>query len=324
MTPGLSQSRSRIAAIIAWACLLSPTLATRAAVTNLYSTQFESAQGYNAALDLAGQNGWIKYGTGGNGLISGFITGAVQHAYIGYEAPAKNDTALFLLRPVDFSPLATGLPIVRFSTQLQFVKSTRGDDDFFQWSVYNIEGDRLFTIDFDSFSTNVSYTLDGTNSYVTTGVRFKHDTTLTLAVTMNFASNLWSATLNSQSLGPGRPITTTAKPLTLGDVDAVWVIYDPVRPGNNYMVFDNYTISAESLPGTPAGRPRLTLLGMAGGQPVMRLNGDNGTRFAIEGTTNFTHWTALKTNLVVDGAFDFADSTAPGLNRRYYRARWVP
>jgi len=309
------------------ACLLLAALGgllipAVAAPTNIFSTQFEFSQGYSTNLDLAGQNGWIKYGTGGNGLIP--AAGQGQQAYIGYSAPNPGGKTLFLLRPINFSPVATGLPLVKFTTLFSIEDSTNDQFDFFQWSVYNINGNRLFTLDFDNFSTNISYALDGTNSYVNTGVKFAPNATYTLTVMMNFASNRWSATLNSTLLATNLPITTTALPLTLGDVDAVWELYAPASPGNNFMLFDNYTITAEALPTAQPPQPRLSLLGRSAGQTSLRLTGQSGSKFAIEGSTNLIHWTALKTNLVSGGTFDYVDSGAAALNRRLYRARWVP
>jgi hypothetical protein len=180
----------------------------------------------------------------------------------------------------------------------------------------------LLAIDFDTGSTNVGYFLDGTQ-YVNTGVQFALGATYTLTITMNFAANLWSATLNSALLATNQPITTTSKQLTLGDVDAVWSVYFPAAPGNNFMVFDNYTITADAIIAPP--RPRLTVLGRTtDGQTLLRLYGQDGSQFAIDASTNLVNWTALKTNLVTGGSFDYDDTGAPAFKRRFYRARWVP
>jgi hypothetical protein len=234
---------------------------------------------------------------------------------------------LFLYRPINYSPLAAGLPLVRFSTLMRIQDSTNGEYDFFQWSVYNLTGDRLFTLDFDnstSYPTNINYALDGDNPYVSTGTRFFPGSNYTLTVTMNFASNRWSATLNAIVLATNLPMTTTSLPLTLGDVDAVWERAITNFPGNNLLLFDNYTLTAESLPGPQPAPPKLTVLSRAAGQTSLQLTGQSGSHFAIEASTNFVNWTALKTNLISDGSFDYVDTGAAALNRRLYRARWVP
>lgn len=139
---------------------------------------------------------------------------------------------------------------------------------------------------------------------------------------MNFASNKWSATLDNVLLITNKPITTVGAMLNLGDVDAVWAVYDPVAPGNNFMVFDNYQITAEGIAPTPA---RLRTLGRTGdGQFILRLTGEPGCNYAIEATTNSVNWSALKTNNATDGVFDFVDTAAPGFPRRFYRARLLP
>ena len=300
-----------------WAGGLSSSLGTP---TNIFSTQFESSQGYNPNLNLAGQNGWTKFGSGGNGLTNGFFGGQGQQAYVGYFPPAPGDSKLFVWHPINFSPVAANLPLVQFTTLMSVVGSTNGQFDFFQWHVFNNQAQPLIVIDFDTDTTNVGYFLDGIQ-YVDTGVKFALGATYTLTVTMNFALNLWSATLNSALLVTNQPITTTGKELTVGDVDAVWNLYLTNAPGNNFMLFDNYTITAEAL--TPP-RPRLTFLGRtSNGQTLLRLNGQNGSKFAIEASINLVNWTALKTNLVTDGSFDYVD-TAAAFSRRLYRARWVP
>ncbi len=297
-------------------------LSAAAITTNLYSTQFEAAQGYNSASNLVGQAGWVGDGTGGNGLVNDFIPGQGQQAYIGFNAPTPGDDLTFVWRPINFSPLTTGFPKVKFSTQIQFIDSANGNYDFFQWRAYNAQADRLFTLDFDVFFTNINYRLDGTNDYVASGVEFSFNTTYLLNVMMDFAANRWSATLNDAVIASNQPITTVNAPLNLGDMDAVWFLYDPEAPGDNYMVFDNYTVTAESVPVTPA---QLQFLGRtAQGWALLQVAGSAGSRWAVEASTNLTQWTSLQTNQIAGTHFDVVDQSAAGLPRRYYRARHVP
>ncbi len=305
--------------------LVLPLSSAPAATTNIYFTQFEPGEGYNSASNLVGQVGWEGDGTGGNGLVSDFIPGQGQHAYVGFDAPAAGDDLLFVWQPINFNPVAAGYPIVKFSTQMQIQDSTNGEYDFFQWGVYNSLTQPLFILDFDNASEdlNINYRLDGTNAYVNTGVRFAHDTTYTLKVVMNFAANHWSATLNDTLITTNQPITTTNALLTLGDIDATWVLYDPEVPaGNNFMVFDNYRITAETLPVVPA---QVQYLGRTGeGWAILRVFGADGAKWALEATTNLVHWTAVKTNSISGAYYDQVDTAAAGAPHRFYRARFVP
>jgi len=65
-------------------------------------------------------------------------------------------------------------------------------------------------------------------------------------------------------------------------------------------------------------------LAFGGGQYLIRVTGTEDVKFAVEGSTNLLNWVSLKTNVISDGYFEHLDTTAAGLPRRFYRARWVP
>ena len=174
-------------------------------------------------------------------------------------------------------------------------------------------------MDFDNVDLGIYYYLDGTNSGVWSGLEFTNGTAYALSLELDFTSNQWSATCNGALLTTNRqPITTVGAPLNLGDIDAGWFIYDASAPGDNYMVFDDYLITA-SLPS-----PQLSLLGILDGAPVLRLSGTPDMAFALEASSNLVGWVPLKTNITTAGSFDYVDDGAAGLPRRFYRARWVP
>ena len=290
--------------------------------TNIFSTQFETSEGYSTATNLVDQNGWLGSGSGGNGLVTNYIAGQGQQGFIGFFPPDPGDDQLIVWRPINFATIPTNIAAVQFSVLMSIVDSFNTNFDNFYWSVYNAQGNPLFTLDFDNYDLGIYYLLDGTNDFVWTGETFANDDTNTLVITMNFLQNSWSATFDSVVLVTNQPITTIRAPLNLGDVDAVWTVYDTNAPGDNYLLFDNYRITAEVIP-PPA--PRLEVLDRLGnGQFLLRLLGQTGERFAIEATTNLTQWTALKTNVITDGFFDYLDSSAAAFARRHYRARWAP
>jgi hypothetical protein len=135
---------------------------------------------------------------------------------------------------------------------------------------------------------------------------------------LDFASNRWSATFNGRLLATNQPLTTLQTTLNLGDIDAGWYIFDTNAPGNNYMVFDDYRVTATLTPTT------LQLLGNLGGAPVLRLSGQPNETFAIDSSTDLSNWLPLKTNTTTGGYFDYVDNTAGNLPARFYRGRWVP
>jgi hypothetical protein len=296
-----------------------------AAPTNIFFTNFDT--NYSTTKDLAGQNSWIKYGSGGNGIVSNFFAGQKLQGYVGFAPPDSGDDSLYVLRPLNFNPVAAGLPIVSFSVQVRVTDSsqTNTNYDYFRWSVYNMQSNRLFSIEFDNYELYVNYELSGPNELFLTDVPFYNASNYLLTVTMNFASNRWSATLGNVLIATNQPITTTGLQLSLGDIDAVWLVYDPEHPGDNYMLFDNYRITAEALPVPPLPTSQMQFLGRTTqGWALLRASGSNGTRWSVDATTNFMNWTALVTNTISSGYFDHVDLTATPFSRRFYRARLVP
>jgi hypothetical protein len=297
------------------ACSVSCFEARAATGPVLYQTGFEVSEGYstNLDLDLAGQNGWLSDGSGGNGIVTNFFADEGRQAYIGYSTPNAGDSNLFLYQPIDQT-----LSRAQFSVNMMIVDSTTTNYDDFYWGVYNQAVHQFFSLDFDNYELRVYYWLDDTNSRTWSGLKFTNGVEYPLSIDIDFTSNRWSATFNGALLATNRPITTVGANLNLGDIDAGWGIYDPATPGDNYMVFDNYTITGL----VPA--PQLTMLGRGAGGTALRLYGQADTTFAIDASTNLVIWSALKTNITTGGSFDFIDDRSAALGARYYRGRWVP
>ncbi len=218
----------------------------------LYATGFEASEGFTGGTSLTGQGGWKSSGSGGNVVFSGEPGLTGQQASVGGKAPNSGDSALFLWHPVNYVPTSMQ-PIVKFAVSLVIEDSRNDNFDDFQWQLYNRAGDALFTIDFDNYDLSIYYELDGQTSFTPTGHKFANGTVYQLEVTMDFSRNRWSATLNGNGLITSKPIRNSTKPLDFGDMDAVWQIYDPNNPGNNYMVFDDLSIQAQQDPS-----PRIT------------------------------------------------------------------
>jgi hypothetical protein len=137
---------------------------------------------------------------------------------------------------------------------MKIVDSSNGRYDLFSWQAYNRAGEFLFGLDFDNFTTEVSYVLDDDQA-VYSGKTFRNDEVLYLEVSMDFAGNTWSATLDGEELVRNQPITTQGAALTLGDIDAAWHRTSGTY-GDNYLAFDDYLVTAEPnhAPRTHRGR----------------------------------------------------------------------
>ena len=205
--------------------------------TGVFSTGFEISEGFTADQPLRGQNGWDQSGAGDNRVVQNQAFGPGQQAQIGLLT--VGDT----VRNSVWHPLSNPVPIVHFSVSMMIVGSTNNEHDFFDWSVFNLDGEHLFSIDFDTFGQFVSYELDDGEGLLLSDVNFETERIYDLEISMDFRNNSWSAFLDQALITENQPISSAGAALNLGFIDAVW--FTDETPGNNVMFFDNYVITAE-------------------------------------------------------------------------------
>ncbi|HAV62573.1 MAG TPA: hypothetical protein DCY13_09435, partial [Verrucomicrobiales bacterium] len=297
--------------------------------TNLYFTGYDLPEGYQPAFVLADQNGWRdaaeNMGTPVTGLISNgldtnLFAGFGHQGWIGWEFATPPFSSVNLWRRALIDPVPAATPVVRFGVRMSIYDSTNSRYDFFRWSIYNSRTNRLFSIDFSNDDFSIAYILENNQTVVLTN-RFTPFVADELEVSMHFADNKWNAWFAGKHIVTNAPITTGSLRRSLGEIHAIWLPQDRANPGDNRMVFDNFRLSAESLP-TPAVPPALLTLGRTtNGFYALRLNGEDEARYVLDFSTNATTWTPLKTNVAVDGSFDYVDTNAPVLPERLFRAR---
>ena len=260
-------------------------------------TGFEASEGFTTDVPLVGQEGWAaRLGSGGNGVLLN-QDGVTQLAYIGYSAPAIGDQGLQAYHPIDYTPSAAQ-PVVLFTSTVQIIDSDNGFYDQFGYTVYNSAGQQLFALIFDNSTNSISYQLDNGQGVVPSGATFNDEQIYGLQVILDYANNVWSASLNGIAVINGLPITTAGATLDLGDIDATWTLLNLYSPGDNYMLFDNYSVQAVT-----AQAPMITVQPVsqtvaagnnvsfsvvaAGSQPLSYQWYFNGT--AIAGATSATY-----------------------------------
>jgi len=313
--------------------LLQSASATQ--VTNIYSTGFELSQGFDLRYTVMGQGGWT--GTdpsgSGNGIVKDYFANSNtlhqpygrQQAYIGLYPLTDPNGTLNVWRPLNFDPVPAGLPIVTFSVTMSIYDSfTVTNRDCFRWSIYNSNdnGQRLFTLDFDNLTTEINYELDD-QEFVFTGFLFENGDQnggeYDLFVIMNFADNLWSAWLNDVQIVDRKEMTTQGLALNLGDIEAVWVNRTLGKPGDNFMAFDNYAVTAEPYPFWLDTVGRLN-----NGTFQLRLTGEPGRQYDVEVSGDLNRWSVVDTTtLDSDGCGIVDDPTASRYDKSFYRARLV-
>jgi len=291
------------------------------APTVLFATGFEPAEGYNANQSLRGQAGWLGEGSGGNGLVPDFFEGWGQQAFIGYSPPAPKDDVLSLWRPFKVAAPTPDRPVWKFAVWMQVEDSTNGEYDDFRWSAYNTENIRLFSLNFENASTNITFALEDDTTFQASGFTFSTEVIYLLEIWMNFARNNWQAVMNGQVVVDAQPITTTGARLDLSDIGAVWELGTQGAAGDNYLLFDDYQLTIEPTDHIPA---TLELLGFnEQGEFELYLHSERGRTFSLDVSSDLREWTSLATNTLDEGWWFFSDATAPDYPVSYYRAREV-
>lgn len=317
----------RSEAKLGWLTLLALILtlvaprATAAEPTLVFGTGFESSEGYDPDSELGEQQGWIVAGTGGSGLVDEWFAGQGQQAFVGFNPPLNQDEQSFSAwRPVNYSPIDEGAPVVRFKVVMEIADSSNTENrDDFRWSVYNIDAHRLFTLSFNNDTAEICFALDDDQGFQPTLYGFVRDEIYDLEIIMNFEKNTWTAILGATVIVDPQPITTTGAALNLGDVDAVWYYVDRNAIGDNFMVFDDFLITAEAAD-DPTPSVRLARI-MPNGQPKVRLVGLPDVDYTIEASNDLKHWVPILTSRSAVGRIEHLDSLPAGQNARFYRGR---
>jgi len=292
----------------------------------LFETSFEPWEGYDLERDLSEQNGWISEGTGGNGILEGPLVGFDGNvAYIGFSPPAKTNDFLNVWRPVGLQPLGKDLPVVQFNVVMQVFDSSTNAPYFddFRWSVYNTAGDRLFTLDFANEDREINYALDDGKGFVKTGFGFRNDESYELVILMNFHRNVWTARVNDVVVVNGMPMSTQQKAVDFGDMDVVWAVNQVGKPGDNYMVFDDYQLTAQPVSSIPAMLEPLGLLNRD--RFLLRVFGEPGLTYRLETSEDLVNWLPAGSGIAQQpgGYVDFQHAMEPQGSQKFFRAQAV-
>lgn len=286
----------------------------------IYSTAFEAAEGYDTTYTLAGQNGWTEYGSGVHGLVTNLFPGQGVSAFLGFSA--SNSAALFLWRPINYTPEST-LPLIKFSVQMRIVDSSNDRYDDFLWQLYNSQVKRLFTLRFDNSNSRIYYKLEGDVPYVDTGKTFRNADVHQLLITLDLGANRWGASLDGLPVASQLPITTSDSLVDVGQFAVVWSIDDRSAPGNNFLIFDNYTISAEAATAVPS-EIRISARSVSG-EITIRAQGRPALAYILQTSPDLRNWTDRQTKTAdAQGVAEFSDKVLEGISSCLYRVRQNP
>ena len=215
-----------------------------ALAVDIYETDFES---FSVGSDqLVGTDGWV--GTNANegvhGIDEGLIEGLGKTAFLGFNPPTTDFVSV--AHPVAFDPLGQGLPTVEFFAFIGVADSTNGLYDRFYISFYNGDDDLLAAIALDNTPADFGVLRYDGSELIHTGELFVNDAVQALFVSIDFSKNTWSAKLDGLPLFTNETFNATGSGLLLGSIAAEWEVVAPGDPGNNWMLFDEWTVTAKS------------------------------------------------------------------------------
>ncbi|MGK0184521.1 MAG: hypothetical protein ACI9R3_000293 [Verrucomicrobiales bacterium] len=273
-------------------CCLTLAIATAApcAAAVLYTTSFDDFE--VGADQLAQVGGWRASGRGQglHGIDKDAIPGLGKSGFLGRSSPAADTSFVSVWRPLNYSPLAQEMPIIEFFAIVGVADSTNGARDNFYITLYDSGNQLLGAINFDN--TNERYGIwryDGQNYHRASGAFFRgkvHE----LYLRINFATGKWSAELDNLPLFRDAPIDFTGKTRTLGSFAAEWEISDAANPGNNWFLFDEWTIEGSPLPGlTAAFRAEPDFLN------VRWNSAETGYAYRVQNSANLADWETIET-----------------------------
>lgn len=272
------------------------------------------------------------------------VAGIGNAAYIGGYATTTASTAnktVYVRKAVNLDPVALSQEVATFSVTFGIKDSlTTTKRDNFEFLVYNKDNLLLGGIQFDNTTLDSStleprrliYRLSWNGTafqYVLTPFTFLPETLETLRFRINFRTNRWTVSLSDVPIFQDIPFYTGSSAKTLGSVMVKMAVGNAsatspfyILPGDNYMLFDNFTIRTDPVTTTLAITKNLT------GAAKLTWNEEAGYTYQVAYSTDAKTW---KTDLAnsshtasLTQTATFTDPTTPVPVKRIYRIQSTP
>lgn len=296
---------------------------------SLYQTDFADFPPGDG--QLVGHDGWSSTHPEEqvHGVIESFLGQENQAATLGLFIPVTDDDIISVFRPITYDPVESETPAIEFSSTVSIVDSIETEFfDSFYISVFNTNDDLLGSVVFDNTEENFGIWRSNGLEFFDTGVSFEHEVLYQLQIRINFAKNTWTATLDGMELFTDSQFSSSDAHRDLGDFSAEWEIADVLNPGDNWMMFDDWTVNAitTDLPVDPSPQSFLVtkITRRPNGSTAISWAAEPDARYQVLSSANLDQWESdLPNSLVTTSAADteasFIDRTARSASIRYYR-----
>jgi hypothetical protein len=271
-----------------------------AAQREIYFSDFEDAQPGDD--NLAGFDNWngSPRNRGCHGIDSEAAPGLGKSAFIGYNSPGNSRTSAVVLRSIPHDPLTTGEPVIRLVAAIGLNDSDNdspfgGDPDrnSFFIAFFNSSGQTLASLNYNN--TEEAFGLwrdDGINTYDTEEEFIRNEVQL-LVVEIDLAANTWSVDLDGFQIFRDQPFTAKDDvDIDLGGTAITWQRSQGNNWGNNWMLFDDWTVYADTskLAIAEENLKINAITRSANGNVTIRWKAQPGFRYQVEYSDDMQSW----------------------------------
>jgi hypothetical protein len=321
------------------------------ALAHAGETYFTGFENFTVGDDtIIGKESWVGTHAGLklHGVLSESLHGVLgigNAAVIGGIASTtltSTSKTVYVRKPANMDPVALGQEVVTFSVLFGITDSgntTKRDN--FEFLVYNSNSPSLQLlagVQFDNTTMDSStgkprrliYRLSwngSTYQYVLTGYNFLYDSLETLEFRINYRTNLWTATLSGVPLFQDIPFYTGTNARNFGSVmvkmgvGSSAPVTNYILPGDNYMLFDDYTVRTDPV------STELSVSKTGTGAAKLTWNEEAGYTYQVQYSTDCVTWKsdlASSTRLAsLTQTVTYTDPTTPVPGKRFYRIKRV-
>jgi hypothetical protein len=319
-----------------------------ASAGEVYYTGFESPSFTVGTDTVRNYNGWTGSTNHAGKALSGVLSEA-QHGVIGIGNAAYlggnpvrvtgvSSKPVFLRRTVNIDPVALDQEVATFGVVFGIKDSTTSSSyrrDNFEFLVYNSGSQLLAGIQFDNnridsltglpFRAIYLLAWNGSSfSYTNTGYTFLPETLELLEFRINFRTNRWTVSLGGSPLFQDIAFYTGTNSKNLGSVLAQMQVVNTypsstdIYPGDNYMLFDDYSLRTDPVTVTLAQSWTAT------GACKLDWNEEYGHQYRLQHSPDAVNWTDFTATIhtaTTTSDRTFTDTTTPRPLKRFFRVR---
>jgi hypothetical protein len=339
-------SNPAIVSCIAFGALAVAQCPARAG--EVYVTSFASPPFSVGADTVRNYDGWTGSSAHVGKALSGVLSesqhgviGIGNAAYIGGNPARVNgvtNKSVFLRRVVNTDPVALGQEVATFGVIFGIKDSTASSSyrrDNFEFLIYNNNSQLLGGIQFDNnridsltgLPLRAIYLLSWNGSgfvYSNTGYTFLPETLELLDFRINFRTNRWTVSLGGAPLFQDLAFYTGPNAKNLGSVLVqmqvanTYPLSTDIYPGDNYMLFDDYSVRTDPVTVTLESSWTET------GAFKLDWNEEYGHQYRLQHSPDGSNWydfTSTIHTATATGDRTYTDTTTPRPLKRFYRVR---